>query len=163
MLGRIFTFEEVCQLESAVHLSLAAGENAMQIFAARYAIAYYEQARQLLTERLGQRKALPALPVTVLQQLYTQLGRAYEFISEADTARAVYKTMLALSQEFGTPTLLRHDPLLFRFIARKLQSFSHAAGSVLFLYSATLFHCKDLYGGLHRQHLFTRHVSPLIP
>jgi predicted ATPase/DNA-binding SARP family transcriptional activator len=92
-------------LESAFHLSLAAGENAMQIFAVRDAIAYYEQARQLLTERLGQRKALSALSVAALQQLYTELGRAYEFISEADTARAVYEDMLALSQELGTPTM----------------------------------------------------------
>ncbi|HEY6542748.1 MAG TPA: AAA family ATPase, partial [Ktedonobacteraceae bacterium] len=92
-------------LESAFHLSMAAGENAMQIFAVRDAIAYFEQARQLLTERLGQRKALSALPVTVLQQLYTQLGRAYEFISEADTARAVYEAMLAFSQELDTPTM----------------------------------------------------------
>jgi predicted ATPase len=50
-------------LEPAFHLSLVAGENAMQVFAVRDAIAYYEQARQLITEWLGQKKALPALPV----------------------------------------------------------------------------------------------------
>ena len=92
-------------LEPAFHMSLAAGENAMQVFAVRDAITYYEQARQLLTERLGQKKALAALPVVALQQLYTQLGRAYEFINEAEAARTVYAAMLALSQELGTPTI----------------------------------------------------------
>jgi predicted ATPase/DNA-binding SARP family transcriptional activator len=92
-------------LESAFNLSLAAGENAMQVFAVRDAIASYEQARRLLTERPGQKKGLPALPVLALQQLYTQLGRAYEFTSESEAARAVYEAMLALSQELGTPTM----------------------------------------------------------
>ena len=55
-------------LEPAFHLSLAAGENAMQLFAERDEIASYEQARQLLTEWHRQKKALPALPVMMLQQ-----------------------------------------------------------------------------------------------
>jgi predicted ATPase/DNA-binding SARP family transcriptional activator len=92
-------------MEPAFHLSLAAGENAMQLFAVRDAIAYYEQARRLLTEWHEQKKALPALPVMVLQQLHMQLGRAYEFTSESESARAVYEAMLALSQELGTPTM----------------------------------------------------------
>jgi len=92
-------------LEPAFHLSLAAGENAMQVFAVRDAIASYEQARRLLTVWHGQKKALPAFPVSELQQLHMQLGRAYEFTSESESARAVYEAMLALSQELGTPTM----------------------------------------------------------
>src|SRR6202043_838413 len=48
---------------------------------------------------------LPALPVVVPQQLHIQLGRAYEFTSESESARAIYEEMLALSQELGTPTM----------------------------------------------------------
>jgi predicted ATPase len=92
-------------LEPAFQLSLEAGENAMQVFAVRDAIEYYEQARRLLTERSRQKKALPALPVMALQQLYTQLGRAYEFTSESEAARNVYSAMLDLSRELGTPTM----------------------------------------------------------
>jgi hypothetical protein len=40
-----------------------------------------------------------------LQQLYTQLGRAYEFTSESEAARTVYAAMLVLSQKLGTPTM----------------------------------------------------------
>ncbi len=92
-------------LEPAFQLSLAAGENAMQLFAVRDAIVSYEQARRLLTEWHGQKKALPALPASALQQLHMQLGRAYEFTSESESARTVYEAMLALSQELGTPTM----------------------------------------------------------
>jgi DNA-binding SARP family transcriptional activator/predicted ATPase len=91
--------------EPAFHLSLAAGESAMQLFAVRDAIAFYEQARRLLAEWQGKKKALPALAVSALQHLYTQLGRAYEFTSELESARAVYEAMLELSQELGTPTM----------------------------------------------------------
>lgn len=91
-------------VEPAYLLSLEAGENAMLVFAVRDAIAYYEQARRLIEGR-PVRKALPALPVMTLQQLYTQLGRAYEFTSETEVARSVYSAMLSLSQELGTPTM----------------------------------------------------------
>ena len=90
-------------VEPAYLLSLEAGEKAMRVFAVRDAITYYEQARRLIEGR--PRKALPALPVLALQQLYSQLGRAYEFTSETEVARSVYSAMLGLSRELGTPTM----------------------------------------------------------
>jgi DNA-binding SARP family transcriptional activator len=64
-------------IEPAFRYSVAAGDAALAVFAARDALAHYERARRLLTDP----NARPS-PVTADQwaQLHVQLGRAYEWV-----------------------------------------------------------------------------------
>jgi len=75
-------------LDLAFRWSVAAGDEAMNVFAVRDAIGHYEQACQLAHEL-----ALD-VPVTSLHHLYSQLGRAYEIRNDAKAAQAIYQTML---------------------------------------------------------------------
>jgi DNA-binding SARP family transcriptional activator len=68
--------------------SMAAGDEAMTVFAVRDAIGHYEQARQLAHEHKMD------VPVTSLYQLYSQLGWAYEIRNNARAAQATYQNML---------------------------------------------------------------------
>jgi len=72
----------------AFRWSMAAGDEAMTVFAVRDAIGHYEQARQLANEHTLD------VPVTSLHHLYSQLGRAYEIRNDAKAAQAIYQTML---------------------------------------------------------------------
>jgi tetratricopeptide (TPR) repeat protein len=72
----------------AFRWSMAAGDEAMTVFAVRDAIEHYEQVRQLAQEH-----RLDA-SVTGLGHLYSQLGRAYEIRNDAKAAQATYQTML---------------------------------------------------------------------
>ena len=72
----------------AFRWSMAAGDEAMTVFAVRDAIGHYEQARQLAHEHSLD------VPVTSLHHLYSQLGRAYEIRNDAKAAQAIYQTML---------------------------------------------------------------------
>jgi DNA-binding SARP family transcriptional activator len=86
--------------------SMAAGDAAMEVFAAQDAIEHYEQARSLLEEEGrtgGGRPVEPSIPQ--LEHLYTQLGRAYEIADEWGKAQAAYETMLALGQQLGEARL----------------------------------------------------------
>jgi DNA-binding SARP family transcriptional activator len=88
--------------EQAFRYSVAAGDAAMEVFAAQDAIEHYERARSLLTEEGrtgGGRPVEPSIPE--LEHLYTQLGRAYEIADEWGKAQAAYETMLALGQQLG--------------------------------------------------------------
>ena len=87
--------------------SMAAGDAAMEVFAAQEAIEHYERARSLLAEEGGRtgggRPVEPSIPK--LEHLYTQLGRAYEIADEWGKAQAAYETMLALGRRLGEAKL----------------------------------------------------------
>jgi len=85
--------------EPAFRWSLAAGDEAMRVVAVRDAIAFYEQARHLMAERLLGTGAM--LPTSEIEHLYTHLGRAYELDNEWEKARAIYTLMLVYAQGAG--------------------------------------------------------------
>lgn len=88
------------QDKSAFHFSLAAGDEAMQLFAVRDAIVCYEQAWHVV-ERPGEGEyqLLVGIAPSDLQHLTIQSGRAYELVNEFEKARGVYQAMLAFAQE----------------------------------------------------------------
>ncbi|HEX6484143.1 MAG TPA: AAA family ATPase [Ktedonobacteraceae bacterium] len=77
----------------AFRWSMAAGDEAMTVFALRDAIGHYEQARQLAHERKLD------VPTTALSHLYSQLGRAYEIRNDARAAQVTYQTMLEIARQ----------------------------------------------------------------
>ncbi len=85
--------------EPAFRWSLAAGDEAMRVVAVRDAIAFYEQARHLLAERLLGTGTM--LPTAEIEHLYTHLGRAYELDNQWEKARAIYTLMLVYAQDAG--------------------------------------------------------------
>jgi DNA-binding SARP family transcriptional activator/tetratricopeptide (TPR) repeat protein len=86
--------------EPAFRYSLAAGDAAIDLFAVRDAIAYYEQARDQLAA-ISER-----LPVTdSVGHLYLRLGRAYELMSDYRYAQTIYREMLTLAQELSRPEI----------------------------------------------------------
>jgi tetratricopeptide (TPR) repeat protein len=93
--------------ESAFQYSVTAGDQAMEVFAARDAIVHYERARSLLAEKEGRtgarQLAEPSIPE--LEHLYTQLGGAYELTNEWGKARVAYEALLALGRELGEARL----------------------------------------------------------
>jgi DNA-binding SARP family transcriptional activator len=76
----------------AFNWSMAAGDQAMSVFAVRDAIEHYEQARQLTHAHTLD------VPVTNLRHLYGQLGRAYEIRNNAKAAQATYQSMFELAR-----------------------------------------------------------------
>jgi DNA-binding SARP family transcriptional activator/tetratricopeptide (TPR) repeat protein len=93
--------------KQAFGYSVAAGNQAMEVFAVRDAIVHYERARNLLAEgvRTGDARQLVEPSTADLEHLYTQLGGAYELAKEWDKARAAYETMRALGRKLGEPRL----------------------------------------------------------
>jgi DNA-binding SARP family transcriptional activator/tetratricopeptide (TPR) repeat protein len=91
--------------EQAFHFSLAAGEDAMHLFAVRDAIAHYEQARNLASQWHASQNAPNGPAAKAMQQLSSQLGRAYEFLSDFAQAHAVYQEMLAFAQAVKMPEM----------------------------------------------------------
>ncbi len=87
--------------EPAFHWCIAAGDEAMQVFAVRDALTFYEQARHLMAERVHGLGLLTMLPAPEIEHLYIHLGRAYELNSEWEKARAAYTSMLAYAREAG--------------------------------------------------------------
>ena len=85
--------------EPAFHWSLAAGDEAMRVAAVRDAIAFYEQARHVMAERLLGMGTL--LPPAEIEHLYTYLGRAYELDNQWEKARAIYTLLLVYAQDAG--------------------------------------------------------------
>jgi len=82
--------------EPALRHSVAAGDAAMDVFAAKDAIEHYERARNLLAEvRTGARQPIEP-PIPELEHLYIQLGRAYKIADEWEKARAAYEALLVL-------------------------------------------------------------------
>ena len=92
--------------EPAFGYSVAAGDQAMEVFAARDAIGRYQWARSLLAEEVQSGARLPTeRSILDLEHLYTRLGRAYEMADEREKARAAYEALLALGRQLGEARL----------------------------------------------------------
>jgi predicted ATPase len=91
--------------EPAFHWNLAAGEEAMRVVAVSSAIAFYEQARHLLAERLQGLDLEAMLSAPEIEHLYTNLGRAYELNAEWEKARTAYTSLLAYAQDARQPAM----------------------------------------------------------
>ena len=95
--------------DAATRLSIAAGDAAMRVFAARDAIAQYEQARQLVRrshespQPLGKENVVVSL--ADLSQLYLQLGWAYELSSQFAQAESIYEELLTLARALREPAM----------------------------------------------------------
>jgi tetratricopeptide (TPR) repeat protein len=93
--------------EQALGYSVAAGDQAMEVFATQDAIEHYERAHNLLAEeevRTGGGQLGEPL-ISELEHLYTQRGRAYELTKEWGKVRAAYETMLTVAREVGEARL----------------------------------------------------------
>jgi DNA-binding SARP family transcriptional activator/tetratricopeptide (TPR) repeat protein len=82
--------------EPASRYAVAAGDDALAVFAARDAIAHYEQA---LTYIEGDKAR--ALSAADLRHLHAQLGRAYDLNGELEKAQHAYERLLALAEQAG--------------------------------------------------------------
>jgi tetratricopeptide (TPR) repeat protein len=92
--------------EQAFGYSVAAGDQAMEVFAVRDALEHYQRAHSLLTEEVSIGGGQPIEPsIPALEHLYTQLGGAYELTKEWDKAQAAYETMRALGRQLGEARL----------------------------------------------------------
>jgi DNA-binding SARP family transcriptional activator/tetratricopeptide (TPR) repeat protein len=90
--------------EPSFAYSLAAGDDAAEVFAVRDAIVHYERARDVLVA--GRRPGGESEPPDPhVERLYSQLGRAYEMADEPSKARVAYETMLAFAREVGDTRL----------------------------------------------------------
>lgn len=87
--------------EPAFHWSIAAGDEAMRVFAVRDALTFYEQAQHLVAERVHGLGLLTILPAPEIEHLYIHLGRAYELNAEWEKARTAYTSILAYAREAG--------------------------------------------------------------
>jgi predicted ATPase/DNA-binding SARP family transcriptional activator len=96
-------------LEATVHWSIAAGDEAMRLFAVRDAIAQYEQARRLVRRSEGDSLQAAQESVAVspsdLSQLYLQMGWAFELRGEFAQAKSIYEELLTLAQEMHEPAI----------------------------------------------------------
>jgi DNA-binding SARP family transcriptional activator len=88
--------------EAFRHL-LAAGDEAMALFATSDAVEHYESAMKLLRGARGQPSG--SLLRAEVEHLYANLGRAYQLSGEWEKARAIYDAMLAASRDEREPTL----------------------------------------------------------
>jgi len=95
--------------EAAIRLSIAAGDEAMRLFAVRDAVAHYEQVRLLIRQSdqdsLQTTKGSVVVSSSDLSQLYLQLGWAYELSSKFAQAKSIYEEMLALAREMHEPAM----------------------------------------------------------
>ena len=80
---------------------LAAGDEAMQFYADRDAIEYYEQARRLAV--VEPTSANLETRTAVFSHLFMQLGRTYELENEWAKAEGVYQELLSHSRTIGDP------------------------------------------------------------
>ncbi|QBD76598.1 hypothetical protein EPA93_11520 [Ktedonosporobacter rubrisoli] len=92
-------------LEPAASLCIQAADEAMAVFAVQDAIVLYERARQLLRERRGPQDLLHSLNPLEVQQLYTQLGLAYQLRDEWEKAKGLYEELLAFAGKLQNPLL----------------------------------------------------------
>ena len=110
--------------EAFRHL-LAAGDEAMALFAASDAVEHYESARKHFRGARGQPGGSPLK--AELEHLYTNLGRAYELSGEWEKARATYDAMLTASRNERKPAL--ECAALNRLAIFLVQRFGDAGGA----------------------------------
>src|SRR5215217_7496517 len=92
--------------EQAFGYSVAAGDQAMEVFAAQDATVHYERARNLLAEEVRTSGRQPTEgSILELEHLYARLGRAYEMADEREKTRATYEALLALGRKLGEAKL----------------------------------------------------------
>ena len=94
--------------DAAARLSIAAGDAAMRVFAARDAIAQYEQAWQLVRRSnesplSGEENVVISL--AELSRLYLQLGWACELSSQFARAESLYEELLTLARALHEPVM----------------------------------------------------------
>jgi DNA-binding SARP family transcriptional activator/tetratricopeptide (TPR) repeat protein len=85
----------------AFHYSLAAGNEAMGLFASRVAITHFEAAWQL-AEKMGWPEDISGAD---RQSLYASLGRAYELTEAWVEAQATYQAMIAYADAIGAAAM----------------------------------------------------------
>ena len=83
----------------AFRFSLQAGDAAIQVFAVRDAIGYYEQAHTLAGPPPSATLVRAGIAAAEVDRLLTALGRAYEFLNEWAAAEAIYSELLALARD----------------------------------------------------------------
>jgi DNA-binding SARP family transcriptional activator/tetratricopeptide (TPR) repeat protein len=91
--------------EQAFGYSVAAGDEAAEIFAVKDAIGHYERARDLLAAGEQQPGGAIEPSISDTEHFYSQLGRTYEMAERWEKARETYETMLALARELGEARL----------------------------------------------------------
>lgn len=89
----------------AFHLSLAAGDAALRLFAVHEAISQYERAHLLVSQQRAKEEQALRFSGSDLKSLYSQLGRAYELTNEWQKVRSTYEEMLALAVEQREPSM----------------------------------------------------------
>ncbi|GCF08469.1 AAA family ATPase [Dictyobacter arantiisoli] len=98
--------------KQAFYYSVAAGNEALSLFAVQDAIIYFEQAHQVLIA-CNQHLEVQ-LASEDIQELYTQLGYAYQFICIWGRAQCIYEDLLAYAQKSEQPVL---ECLALNFLA----------------------------------------------
>jgi DNA-binding SARP family transcriptional activator len=91
--------------KEAFAYSMAAGDEAAEVFAVRDAISHYERTRDLLAAEVEQPGGAGEPSISNIEHLYSQLGRTYEMADRWEKARETYETMLALAREMGEARL----------------------------------------------------------
>jgi DNA-binding SARP family transcriptional activator/tetratricopeptide (TPR) repeat protein len=91
--------------KEAFAYSMAAGDEAAEVFAVKDAIGYYEWARDLLAAEEQQPGGAIEPSISDIEHLYSQLGRTYEMADRWEKARETYETMLGLAREKGEARL----------------------------------------------------------
>ena len=93
--------------EAALRWNIAAGDEAMRLFAVRDAIVHYEQAQRLTRPSAGDAwqpiSTSTALSPSGLSHLLLQLGWAYELQSSFAQARSIYEEMLTWARVMQEP------------------------------------------------------------
>jgi tetratricopeptide (TPR) repeat protein len=91
--------------KEAFAYSVAAGDEAAEVFAVKDAIGYYERAWDLLSAEEQQPGGAIGPSISDIEHLYSQLGRTYEMADRWEKARETYETMLAFAREMGEARL----------------------------------------------------------
>jgi DNA-binding SARP family transcriptional activator len=90
---------------AAFRYLLAAGDAAMAVLAAEDAIGYYERARSLLSSSEVRLGSQATSPMSGVEHLHVNLGRAHELAGRWDKAERSYKELLAAAKAVGDARL----------------------------------------------------------
>jgi tetratricopeptide (TPR) repeat protein len=100
------------RLGDAYRFSVAAGDDALRVFAMRDAIGQYATAERvvldhpaLMTEAGTPADGNDARVADLFSQLLLQMGRAYEVVNERDEAQRTYQRLLEHARTWSQPTM----------------------------------------------------------